>query len=399
MPGPIKMDHDTVGMDDGKGAGVASGGPGNEQVKPGVKIDPESPTMSDDDMIRHLLSKGKYVISTKGTVDGTGIKPSAIPPLDRGRSSSISFLNSTSNDGTSSFSGNRSHTVPKIPPFSGDDPPMKGDISYMEWRFEIRSLDRDSDVSPSLLIQAIRRSLRGTARRMIMTLGKGSTVPQILSKLCSLFGDTSTHGMVMQNFFNSKQRPDECVVNFGCRLESLLQTAIDNGSLHRSAKNDLLRHKFWTSLYSDQLRSQTRHKYDSITSYDQLLREIRMVEKEINISKQDTVHSTDNKKKVKSQSHSVTCELEQQQVTTNPSEISKDFQNKLKDVEDRLSARIDQKFDQILSKLGNAEHGKSGQGHNKGQGQRSNRGRGYRGNRNNPKSGQDKGKSKEHPNN
>ncbi|OWF43332.1 hypothetical protein KP79_PYT16083 [Mizuhopecten yessoensis] len=69
---------------------------------------------------------------------------------------------------------------------------MKGDITYIEWRFEIRSLDRDPDISPSLLIQAIRHSLRGSARRMLITLGVGSSVAQILTKLDSLFGDTST---------------------------------------------------------------------------------------------------------------------------------------------------------------------------------------------------------------
>lgn len=41
---------------------------------------------------------------------------------------------------------------------------------------------------------------------------------------------------------------------------------------------------FWTSLRSEKLKGQTRHKYDSITKYDKLLLEIRRVEKELSIS-------------------------------------------------------------------------------------------------------------------
>lgn len=387
----------------------ASGGPGDKQIDPGqVKTEGKGAGgMSDEEMIEYLMSKGKYFISSKDSTEKTGAYTSVIPPLDRKRTSSVSFLSSTVNESSSSsFSHRHSQNVPKIPPFSGDEPPMKGDVTYTEWRFEIRSLDRDPDISPSLLIQAIRRSLRGTARKMLVTLGEGSSVPQILTKLDSLFGDISTHGMVMQEFFNAKQRPDECVVNFGCRLESLLQAAYDNGSLNRASKNDLLRHKFWTSLHSDRLKSQTRHKYDSITSYDHLLKEIRTVEKEMNISKQASSPAAGSKaeesqkKKGKGHSHVVSCDVEQQQVTNTP-DLNKEFEKKLKDIEERLSSKIDSKLDRILSKLGESGQSKSGQGQNKGQGQKSNRGRGNQGyHKNNQKSGQgNKNKESNNPNN
>ena len=51
--------------------------------------------------------------------------------------------------------------------------------------------------------------------------------------------------------------------------------AIDHEYLDRKSKNDLLSHTFWTSLHLDQLKSQPRHKYDTIREYDVLLREIR----------------------------------------------------------------------------------------------------------------------------
>lgn len=174
--------------------------------------------------------------------------------------------------------------IPRIPQFSGDDPPQKGDVSYKEWRFEVQCLIGDPDVKPNLLIQSIRRSLRGTAKTMLIPLGEKASVKQILEKLDILFGEISNNGMIMQEFFNAFQLPNECVTSFGCRLETMLQNAIDNGYLDRASKNDLLRHKFWTSLSSEKLKSQTRHKYDAIKNYDRLLLEIRRVEKEIMIS-------------------------------------------------------------------------------------------------------------------
>ncbi|XP_041349398.1 modulator of apoptosis 1-like [Gigantopelta aegis] len=174
--------------------------------------------------------------------------------------------------------------VPKIHQFSGDDPPQKGDVSFNEWRFEIQCLLADPDMTPSVVLQAVRRSLKSTARKMLISLGERAGVEDILSKLDILFGDVVTNGMIMQEFFNAFQKKDESVTAFGCWLESMLQLAIDYHCLDRNSKNDLLRHKFWISLKSDQLKSQTRHKYDTIKEYDELMREIRQVEKELSLT-------------------------------------------------------------------------------------------------------------------
>lgn len=145
------------------------------------------------------------------------------------------------------------NNIPRIPQFSGDDPPQKGDVSYKEWRFEVQCLIGDPDIKPNLLIQSIRRSLRGTAKTMLIPLGEKAGVKQILDKLDILFGEIANNGMIMQEFFNAFQLPGENVTSFGGRLETMLQNAIDNGYLDSASKNDLLRHKFWTSLSSEKL--------------------------------------------------------------------------------------------------------------------------------------------------
>lgn len=87
----------------------------------------------------------------------------------------------------------------------------------------------DPDIKTNLLIQSIRRSLRGTAKTMLIPLGEKAGVKQILDKLDIFFGEIANNGMIMQEFFNAFQLPSENVTSFGCRLETMLQNAIDNG--------------------------------------------------------------------------------------------------------------------------------------------------------------------------
>ena len=225
--------------------------------------------------------------------------------------------------------------IPKVPFFSGDEQPQKGDVTFEEWRFEIKCLVSDDEITTNMLIQSIRRSLKGTARKMLIPLGEKATVADILHKLDTIFGDVSTKGMVMQEFFNSLQKPEESVTAFGCRLESLLQTAIDNGHVARESKNDLLRHKFWTSLHSERLKSQTRHKYDTVMSYDELLREIRMVDREIS--------STPIMPVKKAQQHAIAADC--------PSNEIQKLEKKINELGSRLDNKIDSKFNEILKRL------------------------------------------------
>ena len=59
----------------------------------------------------------------------------------------------------------------------------------------------------------------------------------------------------------------------------------------------MLRSKFWTGLKNTQLRNATRHKYDSLTDFQTLLREIRQIE----VEEQNLVKSKDPKPKTAQQ--------------------------------------------------------------------------------------------------
>lgn len=169
--------------------------------------------------------------------------------------------------------------VPKLPIFSGDD--QKGEVSFEVWRFELKCVMIDDSIDDSLVLQAIRRSLRGTARQMLIPLGEKATCQDIIAKLDTLYGNVSSSETVLQKFYTECQRDNENVTSYGCRLENLLQIAIDSGHISVSARNDMLRSKFWTGLKDDRLKTQTRHKYDSIMDFNILFKEIRAVEQEL----------------------------------------------------------------------------------------------------------------------
>ena len=244
-----------------------------------------------------------------------------------------------------SFVHTSSTSIPKMPGFSGDDPPPKGDVSFQEWRFEVNCLINDHEISPSQLVQAMRRSLRGTARKMLVSLGEKASVDDILCKLDVMFGDVSSKGMVMQEFFNSSQNSTEGVTSFGCRLEGILLTAIENGHVHRNAKNDLLRHKFWTGLCSEKLKSQTRHKYDSIADFNTLLREIRQVEKEISLTTGSIKHAQHNPVTLVHQ------DAFEERLQSMEKKLDSKFQNQMESMEKRLHQTFDDKLTRIMSKL------------------------------------------------
>ena len=83
------------------------------------------------------------------------------------------------------------HVVPpRIPTFSGDD--SKADISYDQWRYEVRCLLTEGSHSEKLILQALRRSVRGTAAAVLLHMGEGATVETILKKFDVIFGNILT---------------------------------------------------------------------------------------------------------------------------------------------------------------------------------------------------------------
>lgn len=153
----------------------------------------------------------------------------------------------------------------------------------------MKCLRSDPLIDDHTVLQAIRKSLRGTARQTLIPLGETATSTDVFNKLETLFGNVVSHESVMQKFYTEVQHEKESVTLFGCRLESLLQIAVDSGHVSPSSKNDMLCSKFWTGLRDERLKNQTRYKFDTIKNFDLLLREMRAVEVELNTSDKNRV--------------------------------------------------------------------------------------------------------------
>ncbi len=58
---------------------------------------------------------------------------------------------------------------------------------------------------------------------------------------------------ITQQFYTEQQKAGESVAAWACRLEDILQRAVELGHVSVIAKNDMLRNKFWTGLASEKV--------------------------------------------------------------------------------------------------------------------------------------------------
>lgn len=82
----------------------------------------------------------------------------------------------------------------------------------------------------------------------------------------------------MQKFYSENQQQNQSVAEYGMKLESIIQSAVDKGQINPQAKNEMLRSKFWSGLRDPLLKNASRYKYDTVMDFDQLRKEIRSIE-------------------------------------------------------------------------------------------------------------------------
>ena len=170
--------------------------------------------------------------------------------------------------------------IPKLPIFSGAEERQKGETSYEIWNFEVKCLQKSNYFPETLLLQAIRKSLKGTARDMLVPLGEDASVSDIVARLDGFYGNVSSSKVLIQSFYGDYQKDNESVVSYGSRIEHTLSTVVTSGHIDQVAKDAMLRSKFWTGLKSQSLKNSTCHLYDTIKDFQRLLREIRKVDQE-----------------------------------------------------------------------------------------------------------------------
>lgn len=276
---------------------MATGKPSDEQVKEMVKFLKESKEykiLTKEEYEKLLsLSSGKEQATTGATsvvtstpsvaqaTDGArpkyGITSPGMSPVPR-----LQLLSNMSMGQNASYLA-QPFNVPKLPFFSGSEQPQKNEVAYEVWSLEVKCLQnaqQANNLQEHIVLQAIRNSLKGSARSLLVPLGENASVTDILNKLDGFYGNVSSSETLIQSFYSDFQKEGESIVEYGSRLEQVLSRAVRCGHIDLVAKDAMLRSKFWTGLKSQQLKNSTRHLYDSIKDFQQLLREIRKVEQE-----------------------------------------------------------------------------------------------------------------------
>ena len=261
--------------------------------------------------------------------------------------------------------------VPKLPTFNGTE---QGGVTYEVWSLEVRCLQNNPFIPNHIALQAIRDSLKGSARSMLVPLGAKATIDDILNKFEGFYGNVSTGETLIQSFYNDYQKDTESIVDYGSRLEQTLSRAVRCGHIDLVAKDAMLRSKFWTGLKSQQLRNSTRHLYDSVKDFQTLLREIRKVESE------DSNTSRPNSKKT-AQQQSGQADTDQASADTISKQLS-ELMARMKSLEQRLenqqaAASSQPSFQQRNNSYQNQRGRGSYRGQNRGNFSRGNYGRGY----------------------
>ena len=116
---------------------------------------------------------------------------------------------------------------------------------------------------------------------MVRRLGVDADIHLVLNKLNCVYGVVEEAEDLLGQFYNAKQRQDETVTSWGCRIEDLLDRANKQEPLHSKSLNDMLRTKFWNGLQG-RLKEAARHKTEYVTDYGRLLVEVRKIESEPN---------------------------------------------------------------------------------------------------------------------
>lgn len=170
--------------------------------------------------------------------------------------------------------------TPRISIFYGDvDTLTKGEVVYDQWKYEVLSLLRTRLHKEDVLLQAIRRSLKGEALKVLTRLRTDTSIREILDKLDSVYGVVDTKESILARFYAARQGETEDIATWSCRLEDLLAKAVEKELVQPREVNDMLKGMLWTGMRSD-LKSIFGYKVDQIDDFDRLRVELRKLETE-----------------------------------------------------------------------------------------------------------------------
>lgn len=182
----------------------------------------------------------------------------------------------TSTTGTS-VTTSSSLPFPRIDNFSGDTSlANKNETTYELWRYQIYGLI-NSGYPMCSVKNCIQRSLKGNAAKIAMRLGYDASVFDILEKFQAIYGSVDAKETILAEFYSARQRDDEDVSQWGCRLEDIINKAIHRGMMTRAEADEKLRAMFWEGLKMS-LKDVCGYLNATIKDFDKLQVAVREIE-------------------------------------------------------------------------------------------------------------------------
>ena len=220
-------------------------------------------------------------------------------------------------------------SFPKIPIFFGEE--GKGEVSFKTWAYEINCLIAEDLYSNDVLLQAVRRSLRGHAADQLRYLGVKPTISEILENFASTYGMVETPESILRKFYACKQAAEETVTNYCIRLEDIYAQALEMKAL---AESDMLRRVFYRGL-TPQLRHLAAFKFETTSDYRTLKKEVRQIENDLGDDK-----PTDGATKSKSSDKAAKCNSINKKEEQHETKMEKQF-DKITSMLEKLNTRMD----------------------------------------------------------
>ena len=176
--------------------------------------------------------------------------------------------------------------APQLPPFSGES--QKGDVSFEVWKYELLCAINDGIYPNALILQSVRRSLKGRARDILLTMEATAAPSDILNKLEGIYGIVSSRQILLQQFYLEAQHDHESVADYSVRIENLLRRATVSNTLVDSVKHEMLCSKLWNGLKDPLLKNSSRYKFETVKDFNILRRDIRAIEQDLLTSRHTT---------------------------------------------------------------------------------------------------------------
>ena len=133
-----------------------------------------------------------------------------------------------------------------------------------------------------MVLNAIKRSIKGQAQELVLHMGEDATVADILNRYEIMFGYVNPPHVLLAQCYAASQIPGESVTDWYSCLEDLASriTRKDTNVISPNSYDILVNTQFWTRLHSDRIKNALRHKFDLLVKSPQLIVEARKIESE-----------------------------------------------------------------------------------------------------------------------